>query len=118
MGRYTAQLGGITDWAIMLLDVLTGVDTIRICTDYELDGRRIKNPPPTIAALERCKPVYIEMPGWQEDITGCRTYAELPENARKYVEKLAELTGVQIGMISVGPDRKQTIIVDKELEKF
>ena len=118
VARYTAQLGGITDWAIMLLDVLTGLDTISICTDYELDGCRIKNPPSTIAALERCKPVYIEMPGWTEDITGCRTYEELPENARKYVEKLAELTGVQIGMISVGPDRRQTIIVDKELEKF
>lgn len=111
VGRYTAELGGITRWALMLLDVLSGLDTIKICVAYELDGKQIQSPPSTIASLERCKPVYIEMPGWSEDITGIRRFEDLPENAKAYVRKLEELTGTPVGMISVGPDRNQTIEV-------
>lgn len=118
VGRYTAELAGITDWAVMLLDVLSGLDTIKICTAYELDGKLIQSPPSTIASLERCKPVYIEMPGWKEDITGIKSFEELPDNAKAYVRKLEEVTGTKVGMISVGPDRKQTIIVNPELNKF
>ncbi len=118
VGRYTARLAGTTHWAVMLLDVLSGLDTIKICTAYELDGKQIQTPPSTIASLARCKPVFIEMPGWKEDISGCRKFDELPENARNYVRKLEEVTGTPVGMISVGPDRKQTIIVDKALNNF
>lgn len=118
VGRYTAELAGITDWAIMLLDVLSGLDTIKICTAYELDSHEIQSPPSTIASLERCKPVYIEMPGWKEDITGIRDFDQLPENAKAYVRKLEEITGTKVGMISVGPDREQTIIVDNVLSDF
>lgn len=118
VGRYTARLAGTTHWAVMLLDVLSGLDTIKICTAYELDGKQIQTPPSTIASLARCKPVFIEMPGWKEDISGCREFDELPENARNYVRKLEEVTGTPVGMISVGPDRKQTIIVDKALNNF
>lgn len=118
VGRYTAELAGITHWAVMLLDVLSGVDTIRICTDYELDGKLIQSPPSTIASLSRCKPVYIEMPGWKEDISDITKFDKLPENAKAYVHKLEEITGTPVGMISVGPDRNQTIIVDPELNKF
>lgn len=118
VARYTAELGGMSHWAIMLLDVLSGLDTIKICTHYELDGQLIQSPPSTIASLERCKPVYIEMPGWKEDITGVKNFDDLPANAKAYVQKLEELTGVPVGMISVGPDREQTIIVDNELNKF
>ena len=118
VARYTAELGGMSHWAIMLLDVLSGLDTIKICTHYELDGQLIQSPPSTIASLERCKPVYIEMPGWKEDITGVKNFDDLPANAKAYVHKLEELTGVPVGMISVGPDREQTIIVDNELNKF
>ena len=118
VGRYTAELAGITDWALMLLDVLSGLDTIKICVAYDLDGQEIQSPPSTIASLERCKPVYIEMPGWKEDITGAKTFDELPDNAKAYVRKLEELTGTPVGMISVGPDREQTIIIDQKLNKF
>lgn len=118
VGRYTSRLAGTTHWAVMLLDVLSGLDTIKICTAYELDGKQIQTPPSTIASLARCKPVFIEMPGWKEDISGCREFDELPENAKKYVRKLEEVTGTPVGMISVGPDRKQTIIVDKSLNNF
>ena len=118
VGRYTSRLAGTTHWAVMLLDVLSGLDTIKICTAYELDGKQIQTPPSTIASLARCKPVFIEMPGWKEDISGCREFDDLPENAKNYVRKLEEVTGTPVGMISVGPDRKQTIIVDKSLNNF
>lgn len=118
VGRYTSELAGITHWAVMLLDVLSGLDTVKICVAYDLDGKQIQSPPSTIASLSRCKPVYIELPGWKEDISGARTFDELPENAKAYVRKLEEVTGTPVGMISVGPDREQTIIVDPELNKF
>ena len=118
VGRYTAELAGITHWAVMLLDVLSGLDTIKICVAYDLDGREIQSPPSTIASLSRCKPVYIEMPGWKEDISGVKDFEDLPENAKAYVRKLEEITGTPVGMISVGPDRQQTIIVDPVLNNF
>jgi adenylosuccinate synthase len=118
VGRYTAELGGLSHWAVMLLDVLSGLDTIKICVAYDLDGKQIQSPPSTIASLARCKPVYIDMPGWTEDITGIKEFDKLPENAKAYVRKLEEVTGVPVGMISVGPDREQTIIVDPELNNF
>ena len=118
VGRYTAELAGITHWAVMLLDVLSGLDTVKICVAYDLDGKQIQSPPSTIASLSRCKPVYIEMPGWKEDISGAKTFDELPDNAKAYARKLEEITGTPVGMISVGPDREQTIIVDPELNKF
>ena len=102
----------------MLLDVLSGLDKIKICVAYELDGKQIQSPPSTIASLSKCKPVYIEMPGWTEDITGVREFEELPANAQAYVRKIEEVTGTKVGMISVGPDRTQTIIVDKTLNNF
>lgn len=114
VGRYTAELGGITRWALMLLDVLSGLETIKICVAYELDGKQIQSPPSTIASLERCKPIYIEMPGWKEDITRIKNFEELPENAKAYVRKIEEVTGTKVGMISVGPDREQTIVRDVE----
>lgn len=115
---YTSELSGITHWALMLLDVLSGLDKIKICVAYELDGKQIQSPPSTIASLSKCKPVYIEMPGWTEDITGVREFEELPANAQAYVRKIEEVTGTKVGMISVGPDRTQTIIVDKTLNNF
>lgn len=118
VARYTSELSGITHWALMLLDVLSGLNKIKICVAYELDGKQIQSPPSTIASLSKCKPVYIEMPGWTEDITGVREFEELPANAQAYVRKIEEVTGTKVGMISVGPDRTQTIIVDKTLNNF
>ena len=118
VARYTSQLAGITNWALMLFDVLSGFDAIKICTHYELDGKIIDTPPSTISKLSRCKPVYIELPGWKEDISGMKTFDELPENAKNYVRKIEEITEVPVGVISVGPDRNQTILVSSFLEEF
>ena len=118
VARYTSQLAGISNWALMLFDVLSGMNTVKICTHYELDGVIIDTPPSTISKLSRCKPVYIELPGWQEDLSNVKTWAELPENAKNYVKKIEEITGVNVGVISVGPDRSQTIIVSDFLKEF
>lgn len=118
VARYTAQLAGISNWALMLFDVLSGLDTVKICTHYELDGKIIDTPPSTISRLTRCKPVYIELPGWKEDISGMTSYDQLPENAKNYVKKIEEITGVPVGVISVGPDRSQTILIADYLKEF
>lgn len=118
VARYTSQLAGINSWALMLFDVLSGLDTVKICTHYELDGKIIDTPPSTISRLSRCKPVYVELPGWKEDISGILDFNLLPENAKNYVRKIEEITGVPVGVISVGPDRTQTIIISETLRKF
>ncbi|KAA4889525.1 adenylosuccinate synthase [Bacteroides fragilis] len=94
------------------IDVLSGLETVKICTAYELDGELIYHYPASLKELKRCKPVYEELPGWSEDITACKTLAELPENARNYVRRISELVGVRISTFSVGPDRTQTNILE------
>lgn len=118
VARYTARLAGIDYWAIMLLDVLSSMDKVYICTAYECDGEILKNPPSTIYRLEKCKPVLEELPGWHEDITGIRSYDELPTNAKQYLKRIEELTDVAVGIVSVGPDRAQTITVAEPLKDF
>lgn len=118
VGRYTARLAGIDYWAMMLLDVLSGMDEIYICTAYDCDGEILTSPPSTISRLEKCRPVLEKMPGWQEDITGIRDFNLLPENARKYLRRIEELTGVPVGIVSVGPDRSQTILTAEPLRDF
>ena len=118
IAKYTSQLAGINSWALMLFDVLSGLDTVKICTSYELDGIIIDTPPSTISKLARCKPVFIELAGWKEDITDVRDFNDLPENAKKYIRKIEELTDVPVGVVSVGPDRSQTIIISEKLKKF
>ena len=118
VARYTSRLAGIDNWALMLFDVLSGLEKVKICTHYELDGKIIDTPPSTISKLARCKPVFIEMEGWKEDITGARSFDELPEAAKAYVRKIEEITGVPVGVISVGPDRTQTIITSEKLKNF
>ena len=102
----------------MLFDVLSGLDIVKICTHYELDGKVIDSPPSTIAKLSRCKPVYIELPGWKEDISGVKEFDLLPEPAKNYVRKIEEITEVPVGVVSVGPDRTQTIILSETLKNF
>ena len=80
------------------------------CTGYKLDGKAIDYVPSTIAQLERVEAEYIELDGWQEDITAIKSYDELPANAKAYIAKLEELTGIEVAVVSVGPDREQTII--------
>jgi len=118
VARYVARLSGIDNWALMLFDVLSGLDKVSICTGYECDGEILDTPPSTISRLAKCKPVLIELDGWKEDITGAKSFEELPEAAKAYVRKIEEVTGVPVGMISVGPDRTQTITVANELKNF
>ncbi|MCM1369031.1 MAG: adenylosuccinate synthase [Candidatus Amulumruptor caecigallinarius] len=118
VARYTSRLAGIDYWALMLFDVLSGLDKVKICTHYELDGVLVDTPPSTISRLSRCKPVFIELEGWSEDITGVKSFDELPDAAKAYVRKIEELTEVPVGVISVGPDRTQTIIVSEKLKNF
>jgi len=107
--RYTARLGGVDVLALTLLDVLSTFETLKICTAYELDGRRIDAFPSLTDDLRRVKPVYETMPGWSEDISGVRTFDDLPVSAQNYVKRISELVGKSVGLVSVGPDRIQTI---------
>ncbi len=118
VARYVSRLAGIDSWALMLFDVLSGLDKVSICVGYEVDGQVIENPPATIAKLARCKPVLIELEGWNEDITNVKSFEELPAAAQAYVRKIEEVTGVKVGVISVGADRSKTIIIDEKLKKF
>ena len=89
--------------------LLTGLEKIKICYAYELDGKIINTIPATLAEYERCKPIYLELDGWKEDITHVSSFDELPENAKAYIRKIEELTKTEIVIFSIGPDRKQTI---------
>ena len=108
--RHACRVSGINYLSIMLFDVLSGLKTVKICTGYELDGKEIDYVPAKLSALERCKPIFIELPGWDEEITDIRDYEKLPNNAKQYLRKIEELTNTEIAIVSVGPDRTQTII--------
>ncbi len=107
--RYTAAVGGADELAVMLLDVLSGLDELRIAVAYELDGRRLDYFPSDAFLLDRCKPVYETLPGWSQDVSGTRRPADLPAAARRYIDRLSELLGLPASIVSVGPDRAQTI---------
>ncbi len=107
--RESVRLNGLTDIALTKLDVLSGFEEIKLCVAYEYKGKHIKYPPQEGGALEHVTPVYESMPGWKEDLSACRTWEELPAAARAYVERLEQLSGVPVSMVSVGPDRNQTI---------
>ncbi|RLB41026.1 MAG: adenylosuccinate synthase [Deltaproteobacteria bacterium] len=111
----SVRINGLTALAITKLDVLTGLNKVKICVEYELDGKRVQVRPASLNTLARCKPVYKEMPGWDEDISGARKLKDLPAEARAYLKQIEEITGVPISIVSVGPAREETIIVDELL---
>jgi adenylosuccinate synthase len=111
--RYAARLSGVDELAVMLLDVLSGLDELRICTAYEIDGARTTRFPGQIDDLKRAMPVYESLPGWHEDISGARTEAALPANAKRYIARIGELLGRPVTVASVGPDRSQTIVLGR-----
>jgi len=104
------RVNSVSGICITKLDVLDGMDTIRVCTSYELDGERVQTPPTSSDALERCRPGFIELPGWRESTVGAKSLYELPRNARSYLAKIEELSGLPIDVVSTGPDRNQTIV--------
>ena len=107
--RETARLCGLTDIALTKVDVLRGLPTLKICVDYEYKGERIAYPPQGENALADVKPIYEELPGFSEDITGCRAFAALPATVQKYIKRIEALTGVKVSIVSVGADREETI---------
>jgi len=114
--RHSKRISGITGLSIMLLDVLSGIDTLKICVAYRLNEDIIDYIPASIKDVEQCEPIYIELPGWNEDITKTTKFSDLPVNAQAYIDKISELTGIEIAIFSVGPDRTQTIVL-KDLYK-
>jgi adenylosuccinate synthase len=109
--RHARRVSGITDLSLNSIDVLTGIETLKICTAYEYRGETIEYFPASLEALAECKPIYEEMPGWTEDITGARSLHDLPLNARHYVERVSQLSGIPLTLFSVGPSREQTNLV-------
>ena len=108
--RYAARVNGLTSISLMLLDVLTGFDKIQVCTAYKMGDKIIKDFPASLEDLAKCEPIYEELEGWTEDITSVERFEDLPENAKKYVNRVEELCEIPIGIVSVGPDREDTIV--------
>lgn len=109
--RYAAFLNTFDYLAITRLDILDGMDEIKVCVGYEYEGKELEEYPADLALLEKVKPVYRVFPGWKTSISGIRRYDDLPENCRYYLEQIAKLIGVPIGIVSVGPSREQTIVL-------
>ncbi|MDP6442522.1 MAG: adenylosuccinate synthase [Pirellulaceae bacterium] len=107
--RYTARLSGVDALSVMMLDVLSQLPEVRICVAYDLDGERIDHFPSHADDLRRAKPIYETIPGWEVDVTGVRELADLPAGARRYLDRVSELVGRPVEIVSVGPDRAQTM---------
>ena len=108
---YAREVNGLTGLVITKMDVLDGLKTIRICTGYTIDGEPVDGFPQTIAELERCRPVYEDLPGWEGTVSTCRKLSDLPANARRYLDRITELTELDPYIVSVGPGREETILI-------
>ncbi len=109
--RRSAQINSLTGICLTKMDVLDGLETLKIATGYSVDGKTVDAPPIGADAYEQCKPEYIEVPGWSESTVGVRRYEDLPENAKAYIKKIEEVVGVPVDIISTGPDRADTIVL-------
>jgi adenylosuccinate synthase len=110
--RHSRRVSSLTNLSLNSIDVLTGLDEVKICVAYDLDGERIDYYPASLETLQRCTPIYETLPGWSEDITGVRHLDDLPETAKNYVRRVSELVGVKISTFSVGPGRDQTNVLE------
>ena len=113
--RNAVRLNGLTGIAVTKLDVLGGLDSLEICTGYDYNGKHIKDFPASLDVLAQCKPVYETMPGWTEDISTVRKFEDLPQNTIKYINRLSELIETPVQIVSVGPGRDETIVLDNPL---
>lgn len=109
--KYAGQLSGVDYMAVTRLDILDSFDEIKMCVAYEIDGKILNEIPASLKILAKVKPIYETFAGWKTDISKIRSYDELPENAKKYLERMAEVTKIKLGIVSVGPNRDQTIIL-------
>jgi adenylosuccinate synthase len=114
--RDSVRLNGLSSLSITKLDVLTGLERLKICIGYDLEGQRIESTPASLQSLARCSPIYEELPGWQEDISSVRERNQLPAETRAYLKRIEEITEVPLSIISVGPGREQTIVVKDPFE--
>ncbi|EHI12416.1 adenylosuccinate synthase [Mycolicibacterium thermoresistibile] len=110
IARYATRVNGITDYFLTKLDVLSSLETVPVCVGYRIDGKRVDEMPMTQSDVARAEPIYEEMPGWWEDISGAREFEDLPAKARDYVLRVEELAGARVSCIGVGPGRDQTIV--------
>ncbi len=117
IARYSARINGVTDFVLTKLDVLTGLKQIPVCVAYEVDGVRFDEMPVSQSDFHHAKPVYETFAGWQEDITGCKTFADLPKNAQDYVLAIERMSGARISAIGVGPARDAIIVRHDMLER-
>ena len=108
--KFSARVNGLTGISLMLLDVLDQFETVRVCTGYDHKGEITTDFPASLDYLGECRPVYEDLKGWHTPTTECRSYEELPEEAKRYIEFIEEYTGVPVKIVSVGPDRSQTIV--------
>jgi len=108
---YSCRVNGLSHIALTLLDVLTGLDTLKICTAYRFRGSIIRHIPASLHSLEECEPVFEELEGWKENVSSIDDFSSFPEAAKKYVKRIAELTGVPIAIVSIGPGRDQTKVM-------
>jgi adenylosuccinate synthase len=111
IGRYAARVNGVTDFVLTKLDVLTGLETVPVCVAYHVDGERHDEMPMTQTDFHHARPVYEQLPGWEEDIGQARTLADLPANARAYITRVEELVGRRISVVGVGPGREESVVV-------
>ena len=111
VARYAVRVNGLSGIAITKLDVLSGLETVKVCTAYTYQGVVLDEIPASLEIMEQCSPIYEELPGWTEDITGAKSLEDLPANARAYVTRVEELSGAPIVMVSVGPRRDETIML-------
>jgi adenylosuccinate synthase len=107
--KHVKRINGLNNLAIMLLDVLTGIEELKVCVSYNLDGKEIDYIPADYFEYERCKPNYISLPGWNEDITKISSFNELPENCKNYLKTIEDILKTKVTIVSVGPDREQTV---------
>jgi adenylosuccinate synthase len=110
--RHAARVSGSTELAVMLLDVLSGIEEVKVAVAYEHNGRRITELPSLLSDFDRCRPIYETLPGWSEEISAVRRWEDLPAQARNYVEYFGRQVAVPVTIVSVGPDRRQTILLD------
>ena len=111
MLKNAARLNGLTGLVITKLDVLDDLEEIKICTGYEVDGKTITHFPPSINALKNIVPIYETLPGWKEKTSNIREYDKLPEITKSYLKRIEELSGVNVKIVSVGPDREATMVL-------
>lgn len=109
--KYSAQLNGLDYLAITRLDILDKLPVIKLCVGYKLNGKKINYIPASLKELAQCEPIYEDFDGWMEDISGVRKYKDLPKKAKKYLERLSEIVDTELGIVSVGPSREQTMIM-------